>query len=257
MVCRLGQLMRYEDPRFSFVDPVDQVHFDRITRLFQECNLLILFKDTGQIELAKIVRGVLSHLLTILRRVYNESAMWFCPLQDHMEDVSGWSTAFRSLHWITSSASTSKGGRCVAPGHLFPGPGWEGLLLCDHTYLRALLTEAGKNLKRWLMEKALARLPPSMKDTPNTRLKVLTFVSCIDIVMDDDYVDFSQMRDDIADLDRQFLQKWQIQSRFTLPKVYNMALWRLHEDIWTSDTERVQCLIVFSCLSLENNKLSL
>lgn len=39
------------------------------------------------------------------------------------------------------------------------------------TYLRASLTEAGKNLKRWLMEKALARLPPSMKDTPNTQLR--------------------------------------------------------------------------------------
>lgn len=118
------------------------------------------------------------------------------------------------------------------------------------TYLRALLTEAGKNLKRWLMEKALARLPPSMKDTSNTRVKVLTFVSCINIVMDDDYVDFSQMRDGIADLHRQFLQKWQIQSRFTLPKVYNMALWRLHEDIWISDIGWVQCLIVFSRLSL-------
>lgn len=88
MVCHSEQLMRYEDPRFSFVDPVDQFHFDHITRLFQKCDLLILFIDTGQVELAKIVRGVLSHLLTILRRVYNDSNV-VCPPQDHMENVPG------------------------------------------------------------------------------------------------------------------------------------------------------------------------
>lgn len=85
------------------------------------------------------------------------------------------------------------------------------------------------------MQMALARLPPGMKDTPNNRLRVLTFVSCIGMVMNSDYVDYNHLRDLLTEMSntvsQKDLQKWQIQSRFNLPKVFNMAIWKLHEDI--------------------------
>lgn len=85
------------------------------------------------------------------------------------------------------------------------------------------------------MTKAMSRLPFRMQETPNIRLKVLTFVTCLGMVQNGDYVDFNNLctlLDDMGQaVSQQLLQKWQIQSRFTLPKVFNMKLWKLHEDI--------------------------
>lgn len=85
------------------------------------------------------------------------------------------------------------------------------------------------------MEKVLTRLPPGLKKTPNMMLRVLTFVSCIGMLMNGDYVSYNQLRNLLDEMSNTFsqkdLQKLQIQLRFTLPKVFNMVIWKLHEDI--------------------------
>lgn len=85
------------------------------------------------------------------------------------------------------------------------------------------------------MEKVLSRLPPKMKTLPNSHLTAVTFISCIGMIMNGDYVDFNRLRELLHDMSKVIsqsdLQKLQIQSKFTLPKVFNAVIWKLHEDI--------------------------
>lgn len=85
------------------------------------------------------------------------------------------------------------------------------------------------------MEKVLSRLPEAMKKTPNICLRALTFISCVGMVMNGDYFDYNHLRELLTEISytvsQKDLQRLHIQSRFTLPKVFNIVIWRLHEDI--------------------------
>lgn len=83
------------------------------------------------------------------------------------------------------------------------------------------------------MEKVLQRLPSRVKGT--LQVNVLTFVSCVGMIMNGDYVDYNHLRTLLADMSphvsQAILQSWQIQSQFNLPKVFNFLVWKLKEDI--------------------------
>lgn len=83
------------------------------------------------------------------------------------------------------------------------------------------------------MTKVVSRVPCRMQEMPNIQLKVLTFVTCIGMVQNGDYVDFKNLctlLDDMGqNVSQQLLQKWQIQSSITLPKVFNIKLWKPYE----------------------------
>lgn len=85
------------------------------------------------------------------------------------------------------------------------------------------------------MDKAISQLPAGMKDTPIIWLRFLTFASFLGMIQKGDYVDVNYLRELLTEMSNSMsqhdLQKWRIQSRFTLPKVFNMILWKLHEDI--------------------------
>lgn len=82
---------------------------------------------------------------------------------------------------------------------------------------------------------SVSQLTVGMKHMPNLRLKVLTFVTCVEMIQNSDFVDFRHLCSLLEDMgqsvSQQHLQKWLIQSCFTLPKVFNMVLWKLHEHI--------------------------
>ncbi|MEQ2166835.1 hypothetical protein GOODEAATRI_032375, partial [Goodea atripinnis] len=83
------------------------------------------------------------------------------------------------------------------------------------------------------MEKVLQRLPPNMKGA--IHLSVITFVSCIGLMMNGDFVVFEHIRTLLSQISphvsQAHLQKWQILSKFTLPKVFNCVIFKLHEEI--------------------------
>lgn len=83
------------------------------------------------------------------------------------------------------------------------------------------------------MEKVLSRLPTALGK--NTLLEVVTFLSCVGLIMNGDFVDYNHLRDLLTHMGHAMsqaqLQKLQILSRFTLPKVYNMLIWKIHESI--------------------------
>lgn len=83
------------------------------------------------------------------------------------------------------------------------------------------------------MGKVLERLPPRM--CGQLHINVLKFVSSISMIMNGDYVDFQDLRtllDDISPhVNQALLQKGHVLSNFSLPKVFNMTIWKLHEDI--------------------------
>ena len=67
------------------------------------------------------------------------------------------------------------------------------------------------------MEKVIARLPQRVKGLPNTLLRTLTFLYCIGMVMNGDYVDFNHLRDLLTEMSHAVsqadIQKMQILSR--------------------------------------------
>lgn len=81
--------------------------------------------------------------------------------------------------------------------------------------------------------KVLERLPPRL--APLVRLQLLTFVSSIGMIQNGDFVNYNHLRMLLIEMsqtvNQEMLQKWLILSKFTLPKVFNMLIWKLHEDI--------------------------
>lgn len=70
----------------------------------------------------------------------------------------------------------------------------------------------------------MSRLPTGM--TTAGRMEVVTFISCVGIIMNGDYMEYNQLTDLITHssctLSQGKLQKLQIQPRFYLAKVYNV-----------------------------------
>lgn len=83
------------------------------------------------------------------------------------------------------------------------------------------------------VEKVLERLPPSVSG--QLKVNAITMASCIGMLMNCDYVDFNHLQTLLQEMspniNQAMLQKWRIQLRFTLPKVYKFLFWKLHEDI--------------------------
>ncbi|XP_029281300.1 uncharacterized protein LOC115003588 [Cottoperca gobio] len=82
----------------------------------------------------------------------------------------------------------------------------------------------------WLLA-VMRRLPATLgKDKT---FKVLTFISCVALVMNGDYISYQHLATLMKDMQmaQSDLQKLQIQSQFLLPKVYKMSIWRLHDAI--------------------------
>eukprot|EP00064_Thunnus_orientalis_P026271 superscaffoldBa00016092_g26768 len=82
----------------------------------------------------------------------------------------------------------------------------------------------------WL-EKCLVRLPNKM--VHGEKLKTLTFLSCIGMIENGDYVDYVALRELTLDLPlrQSKMQELHLQSHHSLPKVGPFVVWRLHEDI--------------------------
>ena len=82
-----------------------------------------------------------------------------------------------------------------------------------------------------MCEPILTRLPPQLDATQE--LKVLTFLSCVGMLMNNDYVVYENLRTLIGELpfSQARLQVLQIQSRIMLPKVLGASVWRLADDI--------------------------
>lgn len=83
------------------------------------------------------------------------------------------------------------------------------------------------------MAKVLRRLPVQLGG--ELHLKVITFVSCVAMIMNGDYVDYQHLRTLLEEMSphvtQAMLQKFLIQSKFSLPKVYNFLVYKLHETI--------------------------
>lgn len=77
----------------------------------------------------------------------------------------------------------------------------------------------------------MSRLPPQMGKA--TIFKVLTFASCVGMIQNGDFISFKELGNLIRDMGvpQSELQKLQVQSRFLLPKVVNLSVWRLHDSI--------------------------
>ena len=69
-------------------------------------------------------------------------------------------------------------------------------------------------------------------DTKN-ELIVLTFLSCVGMLMNSDFVSYAEMRKlmDELPIPQSRMQQLHLQSSFTLPYVRWATVWRLHEDI--------------------------
>ena len=82
----------------------------------------------------------------------------------------------------------------------------------------------------WL-EKCLVGLPNKM--VHGEKLETLTFLSCIGIIENGDYVDYVAPRELTLDLPlrQSKMQELHLQSHHSLPKVGPLVVWRLHEDI--------------------------
>lgn len=77
----------------------------------------------------------------------------------------------------------------------------------------------------------LVRLP---KDLPQPqRLLILTFLSCVGMIQNEDYVSFADLGRLLKDMGmaQSQLQNLHLQSKFLLPKVFAFKLWRLHESV--------------------------
>lgn len=83
------------------------------------------------------------------------------------------------------------------------------------------------------MKKVLTLLPPALQG--RARVNVLTFVSAVGLVMNGDFMDYYHLKILLYDMSKVTsqadLQKLQILSRATLPKVVNVLIWKLHEVI--------------------------
>eukprot|EP00064_Thunnus_orientalis_P019340 superscaffoldBa00004797_g19457 len=83
------------------------------------------------------------------------------------------------------------------------------------------------------MEKVLSRLPTGLHG--DILLQVVTSVSCVGLIMNGDFVDYNHLRDLLTHMSHVMLQaqlqKLQMLSRFNLPKVYNVLIWKIHESI--------------------------
>lgn len=82
----------------------------------------------------------------------------------------------------------------------------------------------------WLVH-CITRLPKGMED--GQRLNILTFLSCIGMIQIVDYVSFKDLPTLIKEMgmSQAELQRLRIQSRFLLPKVKGLSVWRLHDSI--------------------------
>ncbi|KAK9523294.1 hypothetical protein VZT92_019696 [Zoarces viviparus] len=77
----------------------------------------------------------------------------------------------------------------------------------------------------------MARLPPHTgKDQ---KLKVLTFVSCVAMLMNRDFITCKELGSLIGAMGvpQSDLQRLQVQSRFLMPQVFGLSVWHLHGDI--------------------------
>ncbi|CAL8283106.1 unnamed protein product [Lota lota] len=81
------------------------------------------------------------------------------------------------------------------------------------------------------METAVMRLPSSM--TRTDQLAVLTFVSCVGMLMNNDYISYEELKLLVQDLPipQSKLQSRLIQGRFLLPKVFGLSVWMLHHSV--------------------------
>lgn len=81
------------------------------------------------------------------------------------------------------------------------------------------------------MEKVMSPLPDALEKTPNIRMRVLTFLSCVGMIMNGNFIDFNHLRSLLTDMSQTYSQKilQQLQSWFMLPKVFNAYIWRLQD----------------------------
>lgn len=82
----------------------------------------------------------------------------------------------------------------------------------------------------WL-EKCMARMPSGLQPAP--RLALLTFLSCVAMLMNGDYVSYAQVEQLIKRLPvtQARMQTLKILSNYTLSRICSTMVWRLHEDI--------------------------
>ncbi len=81
------------------------------------------------------------------------------------------------------------------------------------------------------MESILTRLPPKMD--PSQELKLLTFLSCVGMLMNNDYIVYEHLKTLMCELPlpQARLQVLRIQSGIILPKVLGATVWKLADDI--------------------------
>ncbi|KAK5936114.1 hypothetical protein CgunFtcFv8_027911 [Champsocephalus gunnari] len=81
------------------------------------------------------------------------------------------------------------------------------------------------------MEPILLRLPPKMEATEE--LKVLTFLTCVGMLMNNDYVVYEQLKTLVTELpfSQARMQVLKLQSAMMLPKVLGTSIWKLADDI--------------------------
>ncbi|KAI7790210.1 hypothetical protein IRJ41_021508, partial [Triplophysa rosa] len=91
--------------------------------------------------------------------------------------------------------------------------------------------EKYRDLRMPWMEAVLRRLPSSLDKAGH--FKMVTFISCVGMLMNGDFVVYEHLKTLIADmpLPQAKLQQLQIQSLFLLKKHYGINIWRLHERI--------------------------
>lgn len=84
-----------------------------------------------------------------------------------------------------------------------------------------------------LCMKRMARANPRLDDSNS--LRIITFLSCIALIENNDYVDFRRMQELIRELPLTMnqLQQLLLLSKFTLPHKTPFQLWKLHESIPT------------------------
>ena len=96
------------------------------------------------------------------------------------------------------------------------------------------------------MAKTLQRLPPTLKGT--FLVNVLTFISSVGMLQNNDYVDFNHLKDllqaiGLQGMAQDKLQKLQILGKFTIEKVYRPIIWKLHHDIPVRVQQNTPCLL--------------
>lgn len=101
-----------------------------------------------------------------------------------------------------------------------------------NTFARALILVAW-TAKLGEVQRPWNRLPPGLKGS--IHLRVLTFISCVGMMMNGYFVDYNHLRDLLQEISpimsQAQLQKLQTLGKFTLSKVYIVLIWKLHESI--------------------------